>query len=122
MDLYRQNILDHYKNPRNFGTLPGYTHCGESANASCGDKIKMEIILEGKGEEAVVKDVRFSGTGCAISLASASMLTEEIKGQKVTKVKKLTKDDLEKLLGTTLTPSRVRCATLPLEVLSLALA
>ncbi|MCX6793489.1 MAG: SUF system NifU family Fe-S cluster assembly protein [Candidatus Gottesmanbacteria bacterium] len=117
MDLYREIILDHYKHPRNFGRLPHASATANAYNTTCGDKIIMEIAVTDKKE---IKDIRFSGTGCAISQAAASMLTEKVKGMRQTDVMKLTTKDILDLLGTTLTPSRTKCATLPLEVLQKA--
>ena len=79
MDMYREIILDHFKHPRNFGTLPHATSTASAYNATCGDKIVMEIAVADKK----IKDVRFSGVGCAISQAAASMLTEYVKGKRV---------------------------------------
>lgn len=116
MDLYREAILDHYKHPRNFGHLKNPDVTQEEGNVTCGDRIVMEVKLD-KGK---VKEIAFSGEGCAISQASASMLTENVKGVSVKKIMKLTLDDITTMLGTTLTPSRTRCATLSLEVLQKA--
>jgi nitrogen fixation protein NifU and related proteins len=113
MDLYRANILDHYKHPRNFGHLTGDHVTHEELNPSCGDKISMEVKMNNK----IIEDIRFTGVGCAINQASASMLTEKVKGMKTKDIMKLTLADMEKLLGTNLTPSRVKCALLPLEVI-----
>lgn len=120
MDLYREQILDHYKHPRNFGHLEGAHVVSEEINVSCGDRIVIEMRL-GKGERGdIVEDVRFSGEGCAIDQASASMLTEAVKGMMADDVLKLDRAYVEKLLGTTLTPSRVKCALLPLEAMQKA--
>ena len=116
MDIYRELILDHYKHPRNFGHLDHVDAAAEAYNATCGDKMRIEI----KGT-SVIEDIRFSGEGCAISQASASMLTEKVKGMGAAHVRKLSRKDIEDMLGTTLTPSRVKCATLPLEVLQKAI-
>jgi len=123
MDLYRQVILDHYKHPHNFGHLPHATHTAESYNATCGDKITMEIRLKkgNKKGSAYIDDIRFHGEGCAISQAAASLLTELVKEKHVDAVMKLGGDDVVALLGTPLTPSRVKCATLPLEVIHKAI-
>ncbi len=121
MDMYRQIILDHYKHPRNFGHLPHATATADAYNATCGDKITMEIKGQGTGDKMIIEDIRFSGTGCAISQAAASMLTEKVKGKRVSDVMKMTAADLITMLGTTLTPSRIKCATLPLEVLQKAI-
>jgi nitrogen fixation NifU-like protein len=117
MDMYREIILDHYKHPRNFGHLPHASASANAYNTTCGDKITMEIAIDTKKE---IEDIRFSGVGCAISQAAASMLTEKVKGMKQTDVMKLTTKDILKMLGTALTPSRTKCATLPLEVLQKA--
>lgn len=123
MDLYRGNILDHYKNPRNFGHLTGANVTTEEINVSCGDKVTMEIKHTVCGaRNKAVEDIRFSGTGCAINQASASMLTEKVKGMIFEDIMKLTLKDVEKLLGTTLTPSRVKCALLPLEAIQKAIS
>lgn len=118
MDLYREQILDHYKHPRNFGHLEGAHVMSEEINVSCGDKIAIEILLG--NDKKSIADIRFSGEGCAINQASASMLTEVVKGMTAAQVMKLDLPYVEKLLGTTLTPSRVKCALLPLEAIQKA--
>jgi nitrogen fixation NifU-like protein len=118
MDIYREIILDHYKHPRNFGHLPKPDVKIEEGNVTCGDRIIMEI----KVEEGKIEDIRFSGEGCAISQASASMLTEKAKGMELTAVEKLDAEYVLSLLGTTLTPSRTKCALLSLEVLQKAVS
>lgn len=122
MDIYREIIIDHYKNPRNFGHLAKATTSAEEYNASCGDVIRMEVISgSGNGNRQVVKDIKFSGEGCAISQASASMLTEKVKRLSIDEIMKLATQDILEMLGTSLTPSRIKCAVLPLEVLHKAL-
>jgi nitrogen fixation protein NifU and related proteins len=116
MDIYREIILDHYKRPRNFGHLVSHDAKMEEGNVTCGDRIVMEI----KGKN-VIEEIKFSGEGCAISIASASMLTEKVKEMNMEDVTKLTADDIMSMLGTTLTPSRIKCATLSLEVLKKAI-
>lgn len=120
MDLYREQILDHYKHPRNFGHLDGANVQSEEINVSCGDRIVIEIRVS-KGKRKVIEEIRFSGEGCAIDQASASMLTEKVIGMRVDDVMKLSLGDVEDLLGTTLTPSRVKCALLPLEAIHKAI-
>ena len=117
MDLYREEILDHYKHPHNFGHLPNASARGEEHNVNCGDKIIMEVVVSEKAKAKKIVDVRFSGVGCAISVASASMLTDRVIGMSVNSVMKLTLSDIQDALGTTLTPARVKCAMLSLEVL-----
>ncbi len=124
MDLYRANILDHYKHPRNFGQLPGADVTSEEVNVSCGDRVSIMIKLDTAKHSSSKKiaDIRFAGQGCAVNQASASMLTTKVKGMAPAEVMKLTRKDVEELLGTTLSPSRVRCALLPLEAIQKALA
>jgi nitrogen fixation protein NifU and related proteins len=117
MDIYREIILDHYKHPRNFGHLEAPDAKIEENNVTCGDRIVMEIQVNKKKE---IEAIRFSGEGCAISQASASMLTEKVAGKKIDMVMQLSSEDILKMVGTTLTASRVKCATLSLEVLQKA--
>jgi nitrogen fixation protein NifU and related proteins len=118
MDIYREIILDHYKNPRNFGHLDHPDITVEEGNVTCGDRIVIEInAANGK-----LDDIRFSGEGCAISQASASMLTEKVKGMDLSVIKKLDVHDILSMLGTTLTPTRTKCAILSLEVLQKAVS
>jgi nitrogen fixation NifU-like protein len=118
MDIYRELILDHYKHPRNFGRLDTPTASYEEHNVTCGDKVIMDIKVN---EKNIIEDIRFSGEGCAINQASASMLTEKVKGLLVEEILKMKTEDILELLGTSLTPSRTKCAVLPLEVLQKAL-
>jgi len=115
-DFYRDYILDHYRNPRNFGRLEHPDAQAEDLNPLCGDQIKMELKLD----DGVVSDVRFSGRGCAISQASASMLTERIKGMKLSDVAKLSKDIVLEDVGIGISPTRMKCAMLGLRVLKSA--
>ncbi len=117
MDLYRDIILDHFKHPHNFGVIDHATCSAHMHNTSCGDKIRMDIIIS---DDNTISDIRFSGEGCAISFASASILTDFVKGKRVADVLALTPEDLYSLVMTPLTPSRVKCALLPLEVLQSA--
>lgn len=119
MDIYRELILDHYKHPHNFGHLEKPSASHTLFNSACGDKITMEVQIDKKGK---VTDVRFSGAGCAISQASASMLTDSIKGKTKEAIMKLTSADIFSMLQTELTVSRVKCALLPLEVLQKTLS
>ena len=117
MDIYREVILDHYKHPHNFGSLEGATASASLYNSACGDRIIMQLHVE----KNIVTDVRFSGVGCAISVASASMLTDTIKGKTTEEIFQMKPTDIFVMLGTELTPARVKCAVLPLEVLQKAL-
>ena len=117
MDIYRENILDHYKYPRNVGHLQNPDVVVEEGNVTCGDKIIMELKWTNKNGKRAIGDVAFQGEGGVVSQASASMLTETIKGKTAKQIMALDLKDITSMLGTTLTPSRVKCALLPLEVL-----
>jgi nitrogen fixation NifU-like protein len=123
-DFYRELILDHYKSPRSHGELEGATTHAEGQNPLCGDEVTVYLRLAEDGE--TIEDVSFTGTGCAISQASTSMLTEVIKGRKAAEIAALASDEapLVELMdesGTPLTPVRLKCALLGLQVLKLAL-
>ena len=113
-DMYRQQILDHYKNPRNYGELedPDFTHVGE--NPSCGDTIQVDVALDDDGE--TIASVGFTGDGCAISMASASMLSERLQGMTVDDLDELDTDDVTEMLGVDISPMRVKCAVLGRQV------
>jgi len=113
-DLYRENILDHYRNPRNYGELedPDISH--EEYNPLCGDRITIQLKVN---DDDVIEAVRFHGHGCAISQASASMLTEMIEGMTLDEVKKITKEDVLEMLGIPIGPVRLKCALLSLKAL-----
>lgn len=112
-DMYREEILDHYKNPRNKGELKTETVSHKELNTLCGDEIK--IMLKIKSEK--IEDIKFLGNGCAISQASISMLTEKVKGMNLSDAKKLKKEELLKLLGIPISPVRMKCALLSLDTL-----
>jgi SUF system FeS assembly protein, NifU family len=117
-DLYRDYILEHYRRPHNFGVLEAPTASYEGSNPLCGDRITMMLRLE----DGVVRDVAFTGRGCAISQASASLLTDEIKGKTVAAVEEMTPDDLLDLIGIEISPARLKCALLSLDTVAHALA
>lgn len=116
-NLYREQILDHYKNPRNFGKLKKASAGAHDNLVSCGDRLSMELLIKND----VVQEIAFEGEGCAISMASASMLTEFVKGKKVSDLQQLDKNAILDMLGIELTPTRLKCALLSLEVLHKAL-
>ena len=113
-DFYREEILEHYTHPRNYGTLENADITHEENNPLCGDRIRFDIELDPDGQ--TVQDVRFSAVGCAISKASASMLSDLLIGQTLDEIKALTKEDVIEELGIDLGPVRLKCALLPLKV------
>lgn len=117
MDMYQDIILDHYRNPRNFKTIPSCPNRGEAKNPTCGDRLAIDIAVT----DGIISDVGFQGVGCAISQAAASMLTEHIKGKAVARALALGPKDVLRLLGITLSPTRMKCALLSLETLKRAL-
>jgi nitrogen fixation NifU-like protein len=117
-DFYRENILDHYRNPRNAGGLDTPTVSAEGVNPLCGDELAVELLVE----DGIVTDVRHRGRGCAISQASASMLSEAIKGRTVSEVAGMGREEMLDELGIPLTPVRLKCAMLPVYVVRSALS
>jgi nitrogen fixation NifU-like protein len=111
--LYRETILDHYRNPRNKGTLDPADYSHEDQNPLCGDEVRVDLRVT----DGLVSEVRFDGRGCAISQASASILTEMVEGRPLDEVKALTKDDLLEELGIPVSPARMKCALLGLKCL-----
>jgi nitrogen fixation NifU-like protein len=118
-DLYREVILDHYKNPRGHGVIEDADAEAEGQNPLCGDEVSIYVSFGADGD--TIEDVKFSGRGCAISQASTSMLMEMVKGRKASDVAGLPKDELLEEIGIPLTPIRLKCAVLGLGVLKLAL-
>jgi len=118
-DMYREQILEHSKYPHNFGSLVAPSVSHEELNPLCGDKIRMDLQIA----DGVITDVRFSGRGCAISQASASLLTDELIGMPVDAAKVYSKDDLLELIGIPLAknPVRLKCALLSLKALKAGL-
>ncbi|HET8556094.1 MAG TPA: SUF system NifU family Fe-S cluster assembly protein [Gaiellaceae bacterium] len=117
--LYREVILDHYKNPRGHGTIEGADAEAEGQNPLCGDEVSIYVAFGDDGE--TIDDVKFSGRGCAISQAATSMLMEMAKGRTAEQVATLDKDELLAEIGVPLTPVRLKCAMLGLTTLKVAL-
>src|SRR3954471_12518263 len=116
-DLYRDYILEHYRRPHNFGVLDNATVSQEGANPLCGDRITLQLHVS----DGVIDGVGFTGRGCAISQASASLLTDEIKGKPVDAANALGAPEVLDLLGIDISPARMKCAMLSLETLHGAL-
>ena len=117
--MYREVILDHYKNPRNRGGIEGADAQAEGQNPLCGDEVAVSLRFGGDGE--TIEEMRFEGRGCAISQAATSMLTEMVKGRSAKEVATLPRDELLDEIGIPLTPIRLKCAMLGLTTLKLAL-
>lgn len=117
MDMYADIILDHYKNPHNYGALSKHNAEHKESNPLCGDIVTIQLIVENDK----IKDIRFTGNGCAISKASVSLLTDKVKGKTLDEVKRLDKDDVLKMLGIEVSPARLKCALLGLKTLKLAI-
>lgn len=110
--MYREHILDHYRNPRNHGRLDSGLHFHDH-NPLCGDEIEMFVrVVDG-----LIADVTFEGKGCAISQASASMLTEYVKGRDVAQISSMNRESMSELVGVHVSVQRVKCMMLPLKVL-----
>ncbi|HKY83451.1 MAG TPA: SUF system NifU family Fe-S cluster assembly protein [Anaerolineales bacterium] len=113
-DLYREQIIDRFKNPRHRGELDPHDYSYEDDNPLCGDRIRIDVRVDG---EERVTEASFSGVGCAISQASADLLTESIVGKSLAEVRRISKDDILEMLGIELGPVRLKCALLSLKVL-----
>jgi nitrogen fixation NifU-like protein len=107
-DMYQEIILNHYRSPRNFGPLPEANHSGEESNPLCGDHITMRLKIDPTTQK--IEKIRFEGDGCAISMASASMLTQRIEGQTVDGAGRISQEDVLTGLGIPLSPVRTKCA------------
>jgi len=113
-DLYREQIIDRFKNPRHRGELDPHDYTYEDDNPLCGDRLRIDVRTDGEDR---VTEAAFSGVGCAISQASADLLTESIVGKSLDEVRRISKDDILEMLGIDLGPVRLKCALLSLKVL-----
>ena len=118
-DLYREVILDHYRNPRGHGVLADPDASADGQNPLCGDEVSIFVSFAEDGD--TIEDVKFSGRGCAISQAATSMLTEMVQGRSAAEVAALPRDELIEEIGIPLTPIRLKCALLGLGTLKVAL-
>jgi nitrogen fixation NifU-like protein len=111
--MYREIILDHYQHPKNRGTLDPADYSYEDVNPLCGDEVRIDVRVE----DGKISEIKFSGRGCAVSQASASILTEMVEGQSLEDVKAIGKGELFDEIGIPISPARVKCALLGLKVL-----
>ncbi len=116
-DMYQENILEHYKQPHNYGALPEHNVAMREVNPLCGDIIEVQMLVE----DNIIKKIHFLGKGCAISQAAVSMLTDEAQGKCVGDALNIEKDDVLDMLGVQISPARLKCAFLGLKVLKLCL-
>ena len=113
-DLYREHILEHYKRPQNFGSLPDADLEFRDSNPLCGDEYRVQLKLDGEGR---IADLRFDGQGCAISKAACSMVSDEVKGMSLDDLLRLDRRTVLDLLGIEISATRMKCALLSLKVL-----
>ncbi len=111
--LYRAQLLEHWKNPQNFGILKAPTHRAAKNNPLCGDEISMTMCID----NTRIADIAFDGRGCAVSMASASLLTEHVRGMTLAEIATLSPKNVTDLLGVVPSPARLKCAVLALDVL-----
>jgi len=113
-DIYKENILEHNKNPKNFGSLKKPSHSGAFNNPLCGDSIIVDILVKSKK----IIDIKFRGSGCAISIASSSMLYDFLKGKDLRVFKKIDKQFMENLINVKISQGRIKCLMLPVNTLN----
>ncbi len=117
IDLYRQSLLEHYHHPHNWGLTKQATFAGRGVNQVCGDTISIQLDVDNQ----VIQAARFEGHGCAISIATASLLTDSITHKNMSEVAALNLADINRLLGIVITPARIKCALLALETIQQSL-
>ncbi len=116
-NLYRAEILEHMRTPRNRGTLDKADKHGKARNVSCGDSVELDVIIDDQG---VIRDVAFDGAGCAITIAGASIFTEAVKGRRIEEVVRMSDRDMLQLMDLEVTPARESCATVAFKALKKA--
>ncbi len=123
MTDYKEEIIDHYKNPRNFGEMDNADITINESNSSCGDVVQVQVKLENwipgqaRNDNAVVKEIRWRGVGCAISTAAASMLSEKVIGMKLAEIEKIGEEGIVEMMGGEINAGRMKCATLAYRAL-----
>src|SRR3989344_1847496 len=110
--MYQEQILDHYKNPRNRGIIGNATVHHHEKNPLCGDELDVYLLID---DDKNIADVKIQARGCAISTASASMMTDKVKGKNIEEIKKMKKDDVLEMLGIPISAARLKCAILSLD-------
>lgn len=118
LDMYKENILDHYKHPRNFGEIPAASATAHAANPLCGDELDFFLVFD---KDDKVAEAKFTGRGCTIMMASASMLSEKLNRMTRLEIAKFSNDDAVQLLGVPVNAARLKCATLALETVQQAI-
>lgn len=117
MDLYREEIMDHYEHPRNQGEIMSPDYEGRDSNASCGDMVQFQLRIVGDLEDQTISEVKWKGIGCAITTAAASKLSEYLQGRTVRQLREMTEDQLIKTaIGFEVNPGRMKCLALPVRV------
>lgn len=119
-ELYRENILEHFKEPRNYGMLKDADVSHKENNPVCGDEIEIALKFDKKNKSKLA-EIKFQGRGCAVSQATASILTEEVKGKETKQIQKLDSTDIIEMIGIPLSPTRLKCAMLSLDTLKNAI-
>lgn len=113
MNFYKEELTDHFKNPRNYGVLEDASIKTEEHNPSCGDSVQLQLLVQ----DDVVKKIAFTGKGCVISLAAASMLTQKVLGMNLNSILEISNDTIAKMVSIPLGPTRLKCALLSLNAL-----
>ena len=117
MDLYKEEVMDHYEHPRNQGEIPDPDFEGRDSNASCGDMIQFQLRIVSDSAGQIVSEVKWKGIGCAITTAAASKLSEWLVGKKIEKIKKMDEEQIiNDAMGFEVNPGRIKCLTLPVRV------
>ena len=116
-NLYKEHIMDLYRNPQNFGEISNPTHKHTQTNSNCGDELTIQLLVKNNK----VEDIKFNGSGCVISLVTASLLTNKIKGMKIEDIKKMNKEDVLDLLKIKISPGRVKCVLLSFDAIKNAI-